>query len=324
MAELANGRFVGIDVSKNYLDVAIGEDEEEWRVKNNQEGIELLVKRLETIGPKLIVIESTGGLERPVILELNSVNLPLALVNPKRIREFARAIGLLAKTDRLDARLLARFGRDCKPALTVLPNQSEQQLSALMARRKQLIDMLTAEENRLATASPVLRELIAEHVAWLRQHLKDIDREINDFNRQDSTLKDKQDLLRTVKGVGPITACILTANLPELGRINKKKIAALVGVAPFNNDSGRMRGRRRIKGGRPEVRQVLYMAAVSASQFNPVIRTFYLSLIRRGKLRKVALVACMRKLLVILNAMIRDHLPWMSPYDSIMTNETAS
>ena len=324
MAELANERFVGIDVSKSYLDVAVGDDGEEWRVKNDPEAIELLVERLEKIDPKLIVIESTGGLERPVLLKLNVVNLPVALVNPKRVREFARAIGLLAKTDRLDARLLARFGRDGKPALTVLPNQNEQQLSALMARRKQLIDMLTAEENRLATASPVLRELITEHVTWLRQHLKDIDKEIDDFNHQDPTLKDKQDLLRTVKGVGPITACILTANLPELGRLNKKKIAALVGVAPFNNDSGRMRGRRRIKGGRPEVRQVLYMAAISASQFNPVIRDFYLSLIRRGKLHKVALVACMRKLLVILNAMIRDHLPWRDPIDSIMRYEITS
>lgn len=302
--------FVGIDVSKAYLDVAVGEEGEQWRVKNEQQGIEELVTRLTEIQPKLVVIESTGGLERPALMKMNEAGLPVALVNPKRVREFARAIGLLAKTDRLDARLLVRFGRDGKPAITVLPNRNEQQLSDLMARRKQLIDMLTAEENRLATSTPVLSKLILDHVAWLHQSIKDIEKEIDDFNQQDPSLKEKQDLMRSVKGVGPITANILSANLPELGRLNKKKIAALVGVAPFNNDSGRLRGRRRIKGGRPDIRKILYMAAVSASRYNPAIRSFYLSLIRRGKVHKVALVACMRKLLVILNAMIRDNQPW--------------
>lgn len=302
--------YVGIDVSKAYLDVAVGEEGEQWRVKNDQQGIEVLVNRLKEIQPKLIVIESTGGLERPVLIKMCQAGLPVALVNPKRVREFARAIGLLAKTDRLDARLLARFGRDGKPAITVLPNQNEQQLSDLMARRKQLIDMLTAEENRLGTSAPVLSKLILDHVSWLRQSIKDIEKEIDNFNEQDPSLKEKQDLMRSVKGVGPITANILSANLPELGRLNKKKIAALVGVAPFNNDSGRLRGRRRIKGGRPEIRKILYMAAVSASRYNPAIRSFYLSLLRRGKVHKVALVACMRKLLVILNAMVRDNRPW--------------
>lgn len=309
--------YVGIDVSKAYLDVACGEEGVFWRVKNDQQGIETLVNRLKEINPNLIVIESTGGLERPAIMAMNQVDLPIALVNPKRVREFARAIGLLAKTDRLDALLLARFGRDGKPARTILPSKEEQELSALMARRKQLLDMLTAEENRLATASPTLQVLISEHITWLRQHLQEIDTEIDDFNHQDPTMKAKQDLLRTVKGVGPITACVLSANLPELGHLNKKKIAALVGVAPFNNDSGRLRGRRRIKGGRPQVRQVLYMAAVSASRFNPVIRAFYQALIHRGKVHKVALVACMRKLLVILNAMIRDCIPWQDSFGSI-------
>jgi transposase len=302
--------FIGIDVSKAYLDVAIGEEGEQWRIKNDQQGIEELVNRLKEIHPKLIVIESTGGLERPALMKMCLASLTVALVNPKRVREFARAIGLLAKTDRLDARLLARFGRDGKPAITVLPNQNEQQLSDLMARRKQLIDMLTAEENRLSTSAPVLSKLIIDHITWLRQNIKDIEKEIDDFNQQNPSLKEKQDLLRSVKGVGPITANILSANLPELGRLNKKKIAALVGVAPFNNDSGRLRGRRRIKGGRPEIRKILYMAAVCASRHNPVIRSFYLSLLRRGKVHKVALVACMRKLLVILNAMIRDNQPW--------------
>lgn len=313
MDETKDNEFIGIDVSKARLDVAIGEDGDEWQVKNDVSGIELLVNRLQQIHPQLIVIESTGGLERPVLTAMNRVDLPFALINPRRVREFARAIGILAKTDRLDARLLARFGRDGKPARTILPNQEEQQLSALMARRKQLLDMLTAEENRLSTATPALQGLIAEHVSWLEQHLEELEKEIDDFNSHYPKLKEKQDLMRTTKGVGPVTASILTANLPELGHLDKKKIAALVGVAPFNNDSGRLRGRRRIKGGRPEVRQVLYMAAVSASQHNPVIRDFYQSLLGRGKEHKVALVACMRKLLVILNAMMRDNLPWNYP-----------
>jgi transposase len=315
MDEAKNRIFVGIDVSKAHLDVAIGEDGDEWQFKNDVNGIALLVNRLQQIHPQLIVIESTGGLERPVLTEMNRIDLPFALVNPRRVREFARAIGILAKTDRLDARLLARFGKDGKPARTVLPNQEEQQLSALMARRKQILDILTAEENRLVTATPALRDLISEHVSWLKQHLQELEKEIDDFNSHYPKLKEKQNLMRTIKGVGPVTASILTANLPELGRLDKKKIAALVGVAPFNNDSGRLRGRRRIKGGRPEVRQVLYMAAVSASRHNPVIRAFYQTLIIRGKEHKVALVACMRKLLVILNAMIRDNLPWNYPVD---------
>jgi transposase len=311
--------YVGIDVSKAFLDVAYGEEGEVERVRNDQQGLETLVNSLKAINPKLIVIESTGGLERPALVKMSQVDLPIALVNPKRVREFARAIGLLAKTDRLDARLLARFGKDGKPARTILPSKEEQELSALMARRKQLLDMLTAEENRLATASPTLQVLISEHITWLRQHLKDLEKEIDDFNHRESTMKEKQDLLRSVKGVGPITACVLSANLPELGHLNKKKIAALVGVAPFNNDSGRLRGRRRIKGGRPEVRQVLYMAALSASRFNPVIRAFYQSLIHRGKVHKVALIACMRKLLVILNAMLRDNIPWQYPFSTYLS-----
>ena len=211
MDETKDNEFIGIDVSKARLDVAIGEDGDEWQVKNDVNGIALLVDRLQQIHPRLIVIESTGGLERPVLTEMNRIDLPFALVNPRRVREFARVIGLLAKTDRLDARLLARFGRDGKPARTVLPNQDEQQLSALMARRKQLLDMLTAEENRLATSTPALQDLISEHVSWLKEHLEELEKEIDDFNHQFPKLKEKQDLMRTIKGVGPITAYILTA-----------------------------------------------------------------------------------------------------------------
>lgn len=313
MSETTSSIFVGIDVSKAGLDVAVGEKGAQWSEHNDADGIGRLVKQLTEIRPELIVIESTGGLEKPVLVELDRAGLPVALVNPRRVREFARAIGLSAKTDKLDARLLARFARDIKPERTALPTVDEQRLSALLARRKQLLDMLTAEQNRLGTAPQALKELILEHIAWLKEHLQAIDKDIDDFNRQDPQRQEKQDLMRTVKGVGPVTASTLSADLPELGQLNKKRIAALVGVAPFNNDSGRWHGKRRIKGGRASVRQVLYMAAVAAARSNPVIRTFYLSLLERGKEKKVALVACMHKLLSILNAMIRDHQPWHDP-----------
>lgn len=313
MSKTNDSEFIGIDVSKTHLDIAAGEDGKLWSVSNDTEGIEKLIKQLEQFKPQMIVLESTGGLERPVLFALDRAGLSVALINPRRVREFAKAIGLLAKTDKLDARLLARFARDVKPARTILPNADEQYLSALMARRKQLLDMLTAENNRSRTASTEIKRRIAEHVSWLERELHELDQEIDDFNHDDPDREAKQTLLKSVKGVGPITASILTADLPELGHLDKKKIAALVGVAPFNNDSGRFRGRRRVKGGRPAVRQVLYMATVSASRSNPYIRSFYQSLIRRGKLKKIALVACMRKLLVILNAMVRDNTPWHDP-----------
>jgi len=305
--------FVGIDVSKARLDVAVGEKGASWSERNDAEGIGRLTQRLVELQPALVVIESTGGLERPTLVELARAGVSVALVNPKRVREFAKAIGLAAKTDKLDARLLARFARDAKPQATDLPSEADQHLSALLARRKQLLDMLTAEHNRLETTPLVLKEMILEHITWLDNHLKAIEEDIDTFNRQDPQRKEKQDLMRTVKGIGPVTASTLSADLPELGKLNKKEIAALVGVAPFNNDSGNWRGRRRIKGGRAAVRQVLYMAAVSAARSNLLIRSFYQSLLQRGKQKKVALVACMHKLLSILNAMIRDHLPFREP-----------
>jgi transposase len=313
MNETTSAIFVGIDVSKARLDVAVGETGATWTVRNDVNGIAQLVKQLQEMDPELVVIESTGGLERPALVELERAGVPIALLNPRRVREFAKAIGLAAKTDKLDARLLARFARDVKPTPRALPSEAEQQLSALLARRKQLLDMLTTEQNRLETTPLSLKELILEHISWLQQHIHSIEKDIDDFNRQDPQRKHKQDLMQTVKGVGPITASTLSADLPELGQLNKKQIAALVGVAPFNNDSGNWRGRRRIKGGRPSVRQVLYMASVAAARFNPCIRSFYLSLLERGKQKKVALVACMRKLIVILNAMIRDLKPWHDP-----------
>jgi transposase len=293
--------------------VAVGETGTIWNERNDVDGIAQLVKRLQEISPKLVVIESTGGLERPALVELERAGVPVALVNPRRVREFAKAIGLAAKTDKLDARLLARFARDAKPIPTQLPSEDDQHLSALLARRKQLLDMLTAEKNRLETIPLALKGLVTEHIDWLELHIQSIEKEIDDSNRKDPVRKLKQDLMRTVKGIGPVTASTLSADLPELGHLNKKQIAALVGVAPFNNDSGHWRGRRRIKGGRASVRQVLYMAAMAAARSNVFIRSFYQSLLKRGKQKKVALVACMRKLIVILNAMIRDLKPWHDP-----------
>jgi transposase len=313
MTETSISIFVGIDVSKSRLDVAVGERGEFWNEPNDAKGISRLVERLKKVKPTLIVLESTGGLERAVLIELNRAGLAVAMVNPGRVREYAKSIGQLAKTDKLDARLLARFAAAVQPAVTQLPNEAEEHLSALLARRKQLLEMLIAEENRLSSTSRSMSAKIEKHIAWLKEELDDLNKEIDDFNRQDPERKAKNELMQSVKGVGPITASTLAADLPELGQLNKKKIAALVGVAPFNQDSGRMRGKRRIKGGRSSVRQVLYMAAIAATRFNPVIRAFYQSLLLRGKLKKVAIVACMHKLLVILNAMVRTKQPWREP-----------
>jgi Transposase and inactivated derivatives len=302
--------YVGIDVSKGRLDVAIGEQGEFWNVANDEKGIAKLVERMKEVRPELIVLESTGGLELPVMAELYASQVPVALVNPGRVREFARSIGLLAKTDKLDARLLARFAEAVKPPVTHLPDEQEQHLIALVTRRRQLIEMLVAEKNRLNTVRLSLRENLEEHITWLHKALKGLDQEIQEFIHQSPAWNDKQDLLQSVPGVGPVTASTLLAELPELGKLDRKKIAALVGVAPFNDDSGHRRGKRRVKGGRSSVRKVLYMAALSSSRFNPILRPFYERMLQRGKEKKVALTACMRKLLTFLNAILRDQKRW--------------
>ncbi|MHB0989575.1 MAG: IS110 family RNA-guided transposase [Bellilinea sp.] len=299
---------VGVDVSKAQLDVAVAG--ETWSVGNDFDGIEKLRMQLQARQPSLVVVESTGGLERPVLAELSSVGIPVALVNPRRVREFAKSIGAAAKTDQLDARLLVRFGEAVKPEPTRLPDADEQRLSALMTRRRQVVDMLTMEKNHLCSAHPVAQDSISKIMVVLQQELDELNLAIDDFIYHTPDFQRKDDILRSVPGVGKVTAAILLSDLPELGHLDRKKIAALVGVAPFNNDSGRFRGQRRIKGGRPSVRTVLYMAALSATKFNPIIRSFYQHLVHQGKKKKVALVACMRKLLVFLNAMIRDSRSW--------------
>lgn len=312
-------QWIGVDVSKRTLDVAFGPEGRVDQYGNDADGIAALVAQLQPLCPVLVVLESTGGLERPALLALDQAGIAVALVNPRRVRHFAQGIGLLAKTDKLDARLLARFARDAKPARTVLPSPKDRHLSALAKRRKQVLDMLTAEKNRQATAPAEVQPLLQEMIDWLEAHLRKVEQEIEAFNQKDPERSRKQAILRSFKGIGPVNATTLSADLPELGRLDKKKIAALTGVAPFNDDSGHRKGKRRIQGGRETVRQTLYMAAVCAARCNPVIRAFYLSLLKRGKQKKVALVACMHKILTILNAMLRDGQPWRPPASLSLT-----
>ncbi len=305
--------FIGIDVSKEHLDIGVGADGEFWQAGNDEVGLQAMLVRLVELSPALVVVESTGGLEWPLVSELAAHQIPVALVNPGRVREFAKSLGLLAKTDKLDARLLARFGEAAKLPPTVLPDEAVQKLSALMGRRRQLIEMLVMEKNHLLSTRLSLRPAVQEHIAWLEQQIDQLIQQIQ-RNLQDTPgFREKDRILRSAKGVGPITSLILLSDLPELGQLDRKKIACLVGVAPFNDDSGYRRGQRRIKGGRASVRQVLYMAALVASRFNPTIHTFYQRLLDSGKRKKVALVACMHKLLTILNAMLRDMQPWKEP-----------
>lgn len=311
-AGITAGIFVGIDISKAWLDIAIHESEVGWRAENNAEGIETLVERLKPMAPEIIVLEATGGFEILLVAHLQQAGLPVVVTNPRRVRAFASSTGRLAKTDKLDAKLLAHFAAAVRPPLRRLPSQEEELLTGLLPRRRQLVDMLTVEKNRLVTVRPALKGDIEEHLAWLQEKLSKLDEEIGQFIQATPVWQAKDALLRSVPGVGRITSGTLLAMLPELGSLNRQQIAALVGVAPLNKDSGRKRGKRRTYGGRAGVRSVLYMAALAAKRYNPLIRKFYERLIQQGKEKKVALTACMRKLIVILNAMLRTHQPWRS------------
>jgi transposase len=309
MAETA-GIFVGIDISKTWLDIAVHDTDAVWRVGNDDTGIASLVKRLKPMRPTLVVLEATGGYEMQLVAELAQAKLPVVVTNPRKVRAFARSTGKLAKTDKLDAKLLAHFAAAIRPAVRSLPSEEEEHLTGLLVRRRQLVDMLTVEKNRLHTVRPALRDDIKEHIAWLQAKLSKLDEEIDQFVRKTSLWKDKDAILRSTPGVGRVTSCTLLAMLPELGTLNRQEIAALVGVAPVNKDSGRKQGKRRVYGGRATVRSVLYMAAMAAKRYNPRIKKFYDDLLRRGKEKKVALTACMRKLIVILNAMVRTNQLW--------------
>lgn len=301
---------VGIDISKENLDIAVDNDEKPQRVAYTTEGLKGLVERLAAIRPALIVIESTGGLEVRLMAELGAAGLPVARVNPGRVREYAKASGLLAKTDQLDARLLVQFGKAIRPTATPLPSEQEQELAALLGRRRQLIDIRVMEQNRFLSATRSMRSRIRKHVDWLDAEIATLDQEISDFIQKTPLWAEKDALLQTTPGIGRVSSRTLLAEVPELGTLNRKKIAALVGVAPFNHDSGRLRGKRHIQGGRPAVRSVLYMATLAAIRSNPAIKAFYGRLLAAGKDKKVAIVACMRKLLTILNAMLSHHQAW--------------
>lgn len=302
--------YVGIDVSKTLLDMAMWGHDEVWQFGNHEAGIQAMVAQLVDLSPSLVVLEASGGWEMMLVSELVFAELPVAVVNPTRIRRFAQAAGQWAKTDKLDARMIAHFARAVEPAVRPLRNEQEAQLKALITRRRQVIGMLTAEKNRRCTAPGPLGERLQAHIDWLEADLKSLTLEITTLIKHSPVWHAKEVLLESVPGVGTVTAFTLVAELPELGGLNRQQIAALVGLAPFNKDSGRRQGKRRIFGGRASVRCVLYMAALSAKKWNPVIREFYERLLANGKEKKVALTACMRKLLVILNAMIRDGNAW--------------
>ena len=305
--------FIGIDVAKTRLDVALRPSGEHWTAPNDDIGISDLVQRLKSLQPTLVVLEATGGLEIPVTAALAAAEVPLAVINPRQVRDFAKAVGQLAKTDALDAHLLARFAEVIRPASRPLPDAQAQALSALLARRSQVVSMLVAEQQRLGTTLPPVRPRVEAHIAWLRQELADIDRDLRQTIRSSPVWREKDDLLRSVPGIGPVLSTTLVAELPELGALDRKQIAALVGVAPLNCESGILRGRRIIWGGRSRVRAALYMATLVAIHHNPVIRQFYERLCAAGKAKKVALTACLHKLLIILNAIVRQRLPWQAP-----------
>ena len=305
---------VGIDVSKAQLDVAIRPSGEKQSFANDKVGIKALVKWLAKIAPTLIVLEATGGYERQVTRALVSADLPVVVVNPRQVRDFAKATGQLAKTDSIDAAVLAHFAEVIRPELRPLPDAVTLELRALTSRRRQILEMIAAENNRLEMTSKAVTKRINAHVGYLEQALERVNQELDRAIEQSPIWKENEDLLRSAKGIGPVTSRTLLAELPELGTLDRKQIAALVGVAPFNRDSGSLKGRRSIWGGRAPVRGALYMATLVATRRNPVIRDFYNRLTAKGKLFKVALVACMRKLLTILNSMIKHKTRWSNSF----------
>lgn len=305
--------FIGIDVARDSLEIAVRPSSERWSGSNEPAAIGELAARLRELDPKLIVLEATGGLELPLLAALGSAGLPVVAVNPRQVRDFAKARGTLAKTDRLDAEVLAHFAEAVRPAVRPLPDTATQTLAALVTRRRQLLEMLVAERNRIATAPPAIRTQIEAHIAWLRQHLSGVDRELAATLRQSPLWRAQEDLLRSVPGIGPVASATLLAELPELGTLDRKQIAALVGVAPLNRDSGTWRGKRTVWGGRATVRSALYMPALVGIRHNPVLHDFYTRLVAAGKPKKVALTACMHKLLIICNALLKHGTRWAPP-----------
>lgn len=304
--------YVGIDVSKDILDVAVLSKKSIVQFANTKKGIANLVRHMKPLKPKLIVVEATGGYEEALVLALFAERLPVALVNPQRVRQYAKAKGLLAKTDKLDAQILAEYGKAIQPRLFVGKSEERRRLAALVGRRKQLNDILQAEKNRLRTTSLEVKNSLKRVIACLKAEMKELEGEIHQFMKTHEEFGEQEKLLRSATSIGPVTAATLLADLPELGSLDRKQIAALVGLAPMNRDSGRKRGYRKIKGGRPDVRRALYMSTLTGIRYNPILKPQYDQLVKRGKEKKVAITACMRKMLTILNAMMRDKQPFHS------------
>jgi transposase len=305
-------RFVGIDVSKDHLDIHLRPDNRQQRFTYDNDGLVALVEMLNQSQPRLIVMEATGGYEQRVVAALAAQELPVVVVNARRVRDFAKATGQLAKTDRLDAAVLSDFGEKLRPELRTLPDAGLEELKALLVRRRQLVDMITAEKNRQTIAPALIRRQIQKHIDWLQKQLGSVDEDLASSVRDSPIWKAKDEILQSAPGIGPTTSTTMLAALPELGLLNRHTIAALVGVAPMNHDSGKLRGRRTIQAGRHSVRTILYMATLVATKHNPVIRAFYQRLLTAGKPKMVAITACMRKLLTILNSMLKTNSPWSS------------
>lgn len=304
------GYHVGIDISKAFLDVAIHPSGEIWRETYDAEGLDRLTTRLKALHPQIVAMEATGGLEAEVADHLGRAQLPVAVINPRQVRDFAKATGQLAKTDRLDAMVIARFAEAIKPDLRPLKSKDSAVFDALLKRRRQLLEMMVAERNRLPGAPELVQEAIQEHIAWLQTKVQETDTELKGWINDRPEWRDKSRLLRSAPGVGDVLCWTLLSRLPELGQLNRKAIAHLVGVAPLNCDSGTVTGRRVVWGGRADIRSVLYMATLTAIRHNPALKVFYERLCSAGKPKKVALTACMRKLLVILNTMMKNNTPW--------------
>lgn len=305
--------YVGIDIAKAQVDVAIRPTDDRWEIPYDQKGIRKLVTQLKAANPEMVLLEASGGLELSLVAALAAAALPVVVVNPRQVRYFARATGKLVKTDSIDAAVLAHFAEAVRPPLRPLRDSETQALNSLTARRHQVMTMLVSEKNRLGAAASAVRPRIEAHIVWLEQELKDLDDGLRLSLRQSPIWREKDNLLRTVPGVGEQLSLALLAYLPELGTLNRRQVAALVGVAPFNRDSGTLRGKRSVWGGRARVRSTLYMGALVATRHNPIIRDFYQRLVAAGKPKKLALIACMRKLLFILNAMVKSGQPWRSP-----------
>jgi transposase len=312
----SSANFIGIDVSKDRLDVSVRPSNEKMSFTNGDEGIDLLIQRIQPLQPELIVMEATGCYHQLVLGRLLAVGLAAIAINPRQARDFARAIGRIAKSDSIDADVLAEFGEKIRPEVRTIADQATQELDAICTRRRQLVAMVIAEKNRYPAAPASIRARIKKHILWLEKQIDELENDLDKHIRSTPAWREKDDLLRSCKGIGPTTSHTMLACLPELGALSRHRIAALVGVAPLNRDSGKHRGQRHVYGGRSDVRSVLFMATLAAIRSNPAIRAFHNKLIAAGKAKKVAITACMRKLLTILNAMIRNNTRWNTQFVS--------